>query len=288
MEKIFKVYEALKWASSFLGEHGREAHAAELLLLDILKINRTTLFMIMRDELHAEDFERFQQAVQRHANGIPVQYIIGFESFFGRMFKVNGDVLIPRPETEELIFYALERSDVLFPASAELLAADIGTGSGAIAVTLKLERPKWQVKAVDLSTKALTIAKNNAASLGADVEFLEGDLLRPLDRSKKLDIVLSNPPYIPYADRETMSDVVVKHEPHQALFADEEGLVLYRKMCEQLPERMNSPGLIGFEVGAGQGQKVQQMLKKAFPQEEVEIVHDINGKDRMVFCRIKA
>jgi len=283
---IYKLYEALNWASSYLEDRDREPHAAELLLKYVLKMDRTSLYMNLRNEVAEDDFTRFEEVIIEHAKGTPVQHIIGSESFYGRLFTVNRDVLIPRPETEELIFYALDRCDQLFASNEGIICADIGTGSGAIAVTVKLERPAWQVKAVDISPAALQVAKMNAKQLEADVEFLEGDLLSNLDSKTKLDVVISNPPYIPHADLENMSDIVVDHEPHQALFADEEGLILYRKMCEQLPAFMNRPGLIGFEVGAGQGERVSGFLKKAFPQDDVEVVYDINGKDRMVFCRL--
>ncbi|WP_227394474.1 peptide chain release factor N(5)-glutamine methyltransferase [Jeotgalibacillus aurantiacus] len=285
MATRYKLYEALQWASSYLEEHDREGHAAELLLRHVTRLSRSAFFAEMREELPDETFKKFQQAVEDHKNGIPVQHIIGYEEFYGRSFEVNGDVLIPRPETEELIYHALNKADRLFENDQSLVAVDIGTGSSAIATTLKLERPSWKVTATDLSQAALKTAKRNADRLGADVAFLQGDLLEPV-KDLKIDILLSNPPYIPYDDLKTMSDVVTDHEPHQALFADENGLVLYRKMCEQLPGLMNVPGLIGFEVGAGQGEIVADMLRNAFPQGKTEVIFDINGKDRMVFCEL--
>ncbi|TFD96982.1 peptide chain release factor N(5)-glutamine methyltransferase [Jeotgalibacillus sp. R-1-5s-1] len=285
MATRYKLYEALQWASSYLEEHDREGHAAELLLRHVTSLSRSAFFAEMREELQDELFKQFQQAVEDHKNGVPVQHIIGFEEFYGRSFEVNGDVLIPRPETEELIYHALNKAERLFYKDHPLHAVDVGTGSSAIAVTLKLEQPAWKVTATDLSAAALKTAKRNAERLGAKVEFLEGDLLEPV-KGRKIDIFLSNPPYIPYDDLKTMSDVVTEHEPHQALFADENGLILYRKMCEQLPELMNTPGLIGFEVGAGQGEIVAEMLRKAFPNGQTEVIFDINGKDRMVFCEL--
>ncbi|MEW9500849.1 peptide chain release factor N(5)-glutamine methyltransferase [Jeotgalibacillus marinus] len=286
MAKMYKIYEALNWASSYLEDREREPYAAEILLQYVLNVDRTKMFMNFREDMTNEDFDQYEQVIQKHAQGIPVQHIMGVESFFGRTFRVNKDVLIPRPETEELIFYALERCEKLFEKEAPLSFVDIGTGSGAIAVTVKLERPTWSVKAVDLSQAALAVARTNAETLQAEVKFLEGDLFTPLDQNEQIDVVLSNPPYIPHSDQSSMSDVVVNHEPHEALFADEEGLKLYRQMSEQLPGRMNRPGLIGFEVGAGQGKPVSQLLQNVFPQDEVEVVYDINGKDRMVFCRL--
>lgn len=279
------MYEALNWASSYLEDHDREAFAAELLLRHITGLNRTSFFMELREELSEEHLKAFGIALDQHVQGVPVQHIIGHEEFYGRRFHVNGDVLIPRPETEELIFYMFDRADRIFKKKKKVLAVDVGTGSGAIAVTMKLERPDWQVTATDLSTAALATAKKNAKSLEADIEFTEGDLLQPL-KGKKFDVFLSNPPYIPHSDISKMSEIVTEHEPHSALFADEEGLILYRKMSEQLPEHMNRPGLIGFEVGAGQGETVAALLRKAFPEDHTEVIYDINGKDRMVFCEL--
>ncbi|KIL43319.1 peptide chain release factor N(5)-glutamine methyltransferase [Jeotgalibacillus campisalis] len=286
MATTYKLYEALNWASSYLEDHNREPFAAELLLRFVLKIDRTQLYMKLRESIEEEDFTLFEIAVEKHADGIPVQHIIGTESFYGRTFLVSSDVLIPRPETEELIYYALDRCDSLFADGQNLTAADIGTGSGIIAVTLKLERPSWKVTGADLSEDALRVAKENADKLNAEVDFVQSDLFSSFKPDQTFDVVLSNPPYIPHSDRQSMSEVVVDHEPHLALFAEEEGLELYRKMCEQLPKRINRPGLIGFEVGAGQGEVVSAFLADSFPDDPIEVVYDINGKDRMVFCRL--
>jgi release factor glutamine methyltransferase len=132
------------------------------------------------------------------------------------------------------------------------------------------------------------VAKKNAESLGAEVQFVQGDLLQPLiNINQKVDILLSNPPYIPNDDQKSMSVVVTGHEPHRALFAGIDGLDFYRRFMEQLPLIMEVPGLIGFEVGTGQGQAVADLLKRAFPAAEVSVVNDINEKDRMVFAVLK-
>ncbi|XXM72833.1 peptide chain release factor N(5)-glutamine methyltransferase [Lysinibacillus sphaericus] len=282
------VFEALKWASSFLIEHKRDENAGEIYLRHLLGVSRSQLFAEQRMTVPPETWEEFQEGIRQHADGVPIQHIIGFEEFYGRDFKVNEHVLIPRPETEELIYYGLERMKRLFPRGGSLRAADIGTGSGAIAVTLKLEstNPELEMLAVDISEEALAVAKENSRRLGAGVDFYRGDLLQPLvGKGVKLDIMLSNPPYIPLGDRETMSDVVVDHEPQLALFGGEDGYDLYRRFMEELPLVMKDTFLIGFEVGAGQGETVQDMLRSAFPDAEAEVVFDINGKDRMVFCR---
>ncbi|WP_209437847.1 peptide chain release factor N(5)-glutamine methyltransferase [Mesobacillus selenatarsenatis] len=282
-----KIFEALNWASSFLKEHKREEFAGELLLRHYSRLSRTTMLMNMREELDGEVWIEFQSAVKRHAAGEPIQYIIGSEEFYGRRFQVNEHVLIPRPETEELVHGTLQRMDKLFPDRDSIDLVDVGTGSGAISVTLKLEKPVLKVTAVDLSKDAIEVASKNASQLGADIEFLHGDLLQPLIlQRKKVDVIISNPPYIPVSDQEWMSDIVTEHEPHMALFAGEDGLDLYRRFMEELPLVLKEKALVSFEIGAGQGEAVRRLLENTFPQAKVEVVFDINGKDRMVFAEL--
>ncbi|HEY9576752.1 MAG TPA: peptide chain release factor N(5)-glutamine methyltransferase [Pseudobacillus sp.] len=282
-----KIYEALRWASSFLREQKRDENAGELLLQHVVNMKRSELLANMHEQLTEQQQQSFTEMVNRHGEGVPIQHMIGKEQFYGRNFAVNGDVLIPRPETEELIWHTLERLSQHFNKEKELAMADIGTGSGAIAVTMKLERPQLTVYASDLSEKALQMAKQNSEELEADIRFLHGDLLAPfIESGIKLDIILSNPPYIPLNDRKELSTVVIDHEPELALFGGEDGLDVYRRLCEQLPDVLNPQALVGFEIGAGQGKAVSALLQSAFPQAVVDVKNDINGKDRMVFAKI--
>lgn len=279
------VYEALARASSFLIENGREEPVARMLLQHVLHKTHVQLLMDMREEISAEQFEHYWSLIEQHKDGKPVQYIIGSEEFYGRTFSVNEHVLIPRPETEELIVETIARMKRLF-SNNELTLADIGTGSGAIAITMKAEVPSLEVTATDLSSQALEVAKANAAELGADISFKHGDLTAPIS-SEKWDIVLSNPPYIAHDEAPTLSDTVLNYEPHSALFADENGLILYKRLAEELPAIMNRPALIGLEIGYAQGPAVQSFFQKSFPSAQVDIVKDINGKERMIFCEIR-
>ncbi|MEK4027706.1 peptide chain release factor N(5)-glutamine methyltransferase [Pseudobacillus sp. FSL P4-0506] len=282
-----KIYEALRWASSFLREKERDENAGELLLQHVMQMKRSELLANMHAQLTGQQQQTFKEMVSRHGEGIPIQHMIGREEFYGRSFAVNGNVLIPRPETEELIWHALEGISEHFQEDQELVMADIGTGSGAIAITMKLERPQLTVYASDLSEKALQTAKQNSRTLQANIQFLHGDLLAPfIEEGIKLDILLSNPPYIPLTDKKELSTVVVDHEPELALFGGEDGLDIYRRLCEQLPHVLNAKALIGFEIGGGQGKAVSDLLQSVFPEAVISVKNDINGKDRMVFVKI--
>lgn len=279
-----KVFEALGGASSFLREKGREEAAARILLQHQLGLSHAGLLAAMRDPVKAADLAAFERQIEQHAAGVPIQHLMGQEEFYGRTFKVNPDVLIPRPETEELVEEALAIGKGFLPAEPSV--ADIGTGSGIIAVTMKSEWPEARVTATDLSEAALRTAQQNAELNGARIDFRQGDLLAPIS-GQKWDMILSNPPYIGESEAASLSDTVRDHEPHLALFADEEGLALYRRLAEGLPALMNRPGVIGLEIGHLQGAAVENLLKTAFPADETYIKKDINRNDRMVFCILR-
>ncbi|MGB6406617.1 MAG: peptide chain release factor N(5)-glutamine methyltransferase, partial [Planococcus donghaensis] len=214
MTKLKYVYEALKRASSFLQEHGREEGAARILLQHELGLSYSELIASMRDEISDAQLENFWATIEQHAKGIPVQHLTGTEEFYGRKFRVNADVLIPRPETEELIEETLQLIERHL-VKKELALADIGTGSGIIAITMKCELPHANVTATDISQSALETAAQNAETLNAEIDFRLGDLTKPIE-NEKWDVILSNPPYIAYSEAPGLSDSVRDFEPHHA------------------------------------------------------------------------
>ncbi|MRX71084.1 peptide chain release factor N(5)-glutamine methyltransferase [Bacillus lacus] len=279
-----KIYEALKWASSLLEEAQRDQNAGELLLRHHANMSRTKLLADLRSDLDESVLQAFQKDVKEHISGVPVQHLTGYEEFYGRTFLVNKEVLIPRPETEELIVGILERAAALF-SEKPVSAADIGTGSGAIAITLMLEKKNWKVSAVDIAESSLKVAEENAEKLGATVNFMHGDLLEPLkEAGTTVNIIVSNPPYIPDEEVDTLSPTVKDHEPRRALAGGRDGLDFYRRLAKDIPFVLaEGPFLIGFEIGAGQGEAVKAIMEQAFPGKTVEVVFDINGKDRFVY-----
>ncbi|ASK62070.1 protein-(glutamine-N5) methyltransferase, release factor-specific [Virgibacillus phasianinus] len=271
-----KQYEVLQWASLFLEKHHRETHVGELLLLHYLGTSRSAFFANMREPVPSEIVNTFKQSITLHAEtGMPIQHITGAESFYGREFIVNKDVLIPRPETEELIEHILQNAK-----DEPQTIADIGTGSGIIAITLALELPLAKVYATDLSKSALDIAKQNAKRLGANVTFMQGDFVQPVvDKGINPDILVSNPPYIAPADESLLSDTVRKFDPHLALFADENGLAAYKQIIHSMPPSVKKTV---FEIGHEQGRAVSQLIKNKYPKADVAVIKDINGHDRII------
>ena len=282
--RLETIHEALRWASSFLAERELEQPVAEWLLRHYLQVDRSKLLMMLHDPIAKEVVERLKEDLDRHASGVPVQHLIGYEEFYGRRFTVDQDVLIPRPETEELVLEVGKLKQELF-ANERVTLVDVGTGSGAISVTLALEDETLNVLAIDISEQALVVAKENAEKLAAKVSFFLGDLLEPLiEQDTKVEIVVSNPPYIPLTDAGELAVHVKDHEPHLALFGGEDGLVLYRRLIEQLPFVVKEKAIVAFEVGVGQAQIVKELLASAFPSAQTKVLFDINGKERMVFA----
>ena len=214
--------------------------------------------------------------IKKLEEGVPLQYIVGSTNFYGYDFEVNENVLIPRFETEQLIEYLIKYikdNEFDFPN-----ILDIGTGSGAIAVTLKKELD-CNVSAVDISNDALEIAKKNALNNNVDIDFFNSDVFSNV--KGKFDVIVSNPPYISYDG--DVADDVVKFEPHLALFANNEGLEIYERIINNLDNYLNDKGIVAFEIGETQGDYLITLLEKKFQNCEIIIKKDLADKDRFLF-----
>ena len=219
-----------------------------------------------------------EDGLNKLKQGIPVQYIVGSVDFYNYNFNINENVLIPRFETELLVEKTIDYIKKYFNNTVEIV--DLGTGSGCIAITLSKELDV-SVDAVDISEKALNVAKENNIKNNSKVNFYLGDMLKPLN--KKYDVIISNPPYIAY-DEEIM-DIVKNNEPHTALYADNEGLYFYEEIIENCKNYIKNKALIAFEIGYKQGNKIKDIANK-YLDCEVLIEKDYSGKDRFVFIKI--
>lgn len=287
LEACRTIREALLWASSYLQQANTKdpRFEAELLLRHCLQMERTAFLASQPDPIGEDTLTRLAQLLQRRAKHEPIQYVLGQQAFYGRDFLVAPGVLIPRPETEILIEQILSHADRLWGKETSLEAADLGTGSGAIALTLACERPQWAVTTVDISPDALAIAQKNAEHLGVSqrVQFLQGDLVTPLlERKLQLDILVSNPPYIPSTDVDALDREVQDYEPRLALDGGKDGLAFYRRICAALPSLLKPKALVGFEVGIHQAQDVGQLMLDSKVIDHIEITPDLAGIDRVV------
>ncbi|ACT04446.1 modification methylase, HemK family [Paenibacillus sp. JDR-2] len=272
---------------------------AERLLLHVLGIDRSTMLRDFGEPFPAAHAAEWVELIRRKAAGEPVQYIIGEEWFYGRPFTVTPATLIPRPETELLVEAVLEAADKLWPPDgAEVpTVVDVGTGTGAIGVTLASQRPRWRVSASDLSPDALAVARTNAArhEAAGRMAFVQGDLLAPfakrgaagaaLDAEDiRIDVLVSNPPYIPADDLPGLQPEVRDYEPRLALDGGADGLDPYRRMVGQLPSLAQLPRIVAFELGMGQARDVAALLRNVGEWDDIRIITDYGGIERHVIA----
>lgn len=277
--------EVLRYAQNRMVEQNLGEQAAQLYLLELANLEAHDLYMEMDQEMDSDLMKRYEEGIKRMLSGEPLGHVLGFEWFYGYQFKVNEHVLIPRPETEELVANILAGYDEFFADSEDVTAVDIGTGSGAIAIAVKKEEPSISMMATDISKEAIQVANQNALANDAAVPFLVGDMLEPLiERDLKVDILISNPPYIP--KDEEMEATVVDHEPHVALFGGEDGLKFYRIIFEQCRKVLKDRAMMAFEMGWNQRDAMESLMEIYFPNDRYEIIKDMSGKDRMLFVYI--
>lgn len=269
--------EALQRASSLLGAKGLEPESMLYVFLRRKQWDTTQWLLHFSEEIPPADQAQLAADLEALLAFRPAQYLLGYEEFCGHRFKVTEATLIPRPETEELVMAAIDS----FPPDQSVRVADIGTGTGAIGLSVKLARPQWQVALTDLSPAALAVAKENAELLDAQVAYYQGDTLEALPPGE-VDLLLSNPPYISVAEWDLMDESVRRYEPKAALFAEDKGLAIYRKLAQQAPARLTKDGQVFLEIGFAQGKAVQEMFQEAFPEKEVAILKDLAGQDRII------
>ena len=227
------------------------------------------------------DFEKLLSIQKRLLNHEPVQYILGEADFYGLKFKVNENVLIPRPETEELVYWIIETAQ---QAGRSLSILDIGTGSGCIPITLKTELPTCRISACDVSKEALKIARENAILNDTEIDFFQVDILdkKQWIMLNDFDIIVSNPPYIPHAERALMPENVLKFEPDLALFVEEdEPLIFYKTITEFALQKGNKNGWLFFEMNEYNAEEVANLLTINHLK-SVQIQKDLQNKDRMI------
>ena len=276
--------KVLQQARQRLYEAGQGEQAAQLLMLELANMEAHNLYMEYDEPVDPGLLTRFEEGICRMEKGEPLGHVLGFEWFYGYRFTVNEDVLIPRPETEELVANILAGYDEHFggqPAEA----VDIGTGSGAIAIALAKEEPNIHVTASDISEAAIRVARQNALDLDANVDFLIGDMVEPfIEKGIRADILISNPPYIPA--HEQMEHSVVDYEPHVALFGGEDGLHFYRRIFARAHLILKERAMMAFEMGYDQGERLSALAASYFPQARIEVLKDLSGKNRMLFVYI--
>ncbi|WP_165745835.1 peptide chain release factor N(5)-glutamine methyltransferase [Streptococcus dysgalactiae] len=226
-------------------------------------------------EVSSDDCLLLEKIFMDLSQHLSPQYLTGRAYFRDLQLSVDQRVLIPRPETEELVDLILaENPDTL------LSVLDIGTGSGAIAISLKKERPAWQLTASDISSDALSLAQDNASHYQLDITFIVSDVFSQL--SGTFDMIVSNPPYIAYEDKDEVGLNVYQSEPHLALFAAEDGYAIYRRIIEEASNYLSEKGKLYFEIGYKQGEGIKALVNTHFPQKRVRVLRDVFGKERMV------
>ncbi len=244
---------------------------AELLIRSVLKLSKVEYILADKRVLTNQEERSIKHALSQRLSGIPAAYIMGEKEFFGRTFRITEDVLIPRPETEIMIEDAMRT----LPKGSKTL--DIGTGSGVIAISMKLERDDLTVDAVDISEKAIIIATKNAKKLGARINFFQSDLGENI--KERYDGILANLPYVP------TKDIPDSHEPLLALDGGADGLDTVRRLINQLPQMLNPDGMAWLEIAIEQYPVIERFAKQIFPSAEIKAIKDLAGIDR--FIRIK-
>jgi release factor glutamine methyltransferase len=286
VDKRWTLLELLNWTVDYFKRHSVEEPRlnAEMLLSMATGLERVMLYANFEHEPTAEQREEFKRLVALRAQRHPLQYLVGRAEFYGRTFEVTPDVMIPRPETELVVDKCFEK---IAGNGEGCVTLDAGTGSGVIAVTLACERPGLRLVATDISRKALDVAAANARKHGVQqrILFLEGDLCEPA--TEAVELVVSNPPYIPTAVIETLQPEVREHEPRVALDGGPDGLSVIRRLVPQAAQRLKDGGWLVMELGENQARNTRDIIAEtdAFDASSMEIQKDSSGCERVVAVR---
>ena len=282
---IWTIGRILKWTEQYFGGKGVESPRldAEVLLSHVLKKERIYLYVHFDQPMEAEELAAYKELIKQRVNHVPVAYLLGQREFMGLNFKVTPATLIPRPDTEILVQAAVER----LRGREQCSFADIGTGSGAICLSVLSFVPGSSAVTVDISPEARAVAEENAENLGLSerIEFFTGDLLEPV-KDRKFTAILSNPPYIPEKDIEGLQEEVRCQEPYGALSGGQDGLDFYRRLCQEAPALLEEGGFMAFEVGMGQARAVAELAEENPLITRTEILKDLAGIERVVIAYI--
>ena len=288
--EMMTILEALNWVTDYLKESRIENPRlnGELLLAHSMHLSREQLYIRLNHQVREDERKALEELVRRRASGEPLQYILGRQEFWSIQLKVDPRVLIPRPETEHLVEEAI-RSLSKISSQKKRSVLELGTGSGAIAISLAKEVKNIILVATDLSCEALRVARENAmkASVSDQIRFVRGDLLTPFHMGVNFDLILSNPPYLSDADMGQISREVRDHEPLLALRGGKNGLEFYQKLISQGPSYLKKGGWILLEVGYGQAGRVCEMIEAEGRFGQPETVKDLSGIERVVKAQRK-
>jgi release factor glutamine methyltransferase len=290
MAEEWTIGKLLQWTSDYLKQHGSESPRleAEVLLAHARGCKRVELYTSFGDPADEALRTRFRALVKRRAEGVPFAYLVGKREFYSLDFRVTPDVLIPRPETEFLVIALLDLIKAQ-PGSQPIEIADVGTGSGIIALSVAKHAPRVKATAIDVSPAALAIAKENAERLGVSerVEFVESDLFAALPAELTFDFIASNPPYITTAEFAALSPEVRDHEPQLALVAGENGTSVIERLLPQAAERLRTGGTLLLEISPMLQQRVEMLVAADARWELAPTTKDLAGHARVVRAKRK-
>ena len=273
-----KLIDYIKEKEQLAIDNNLEKEAIKKLLIECEYQTSANLIMNYNNEISSHYFNNY---IDKYIyEKLPIQYILGYQYFYGYKFKVNSDVLIPRPETELVVEKALE----IIKKNNYKKVLDIGTGSGAIAITLALENKDLDICAVDISPLALEVARTNAKALNAkNIEFKISDMFSNV--TSKYDLIISNPPYIGFDEVDEIDEIVYRNEPHLALFTSDNGVYYYKEIIRNLKNYLNESGTVIFEIGHKQANIIKDYVLSLYPDKIIEVYKDYNSLDRIVIIK---